>query len=106
MADKNEEDWEKEDGLRRWIWPFVLAQNVLNLLYAGLALWPEPSQIGMGTITVVVAVERGGADISSLATRRITRDEGEWRWSGSSAGWSLPPPAVCGADENGAGCHA
>ena len=25
------------DGLRRWIWPFVLPQNVLNLLYIGLA---------------------------------------------------------------------
>ena len=25
------------DGLRRWIWPFVLAQNVLNLLYVALA---------------------------------------------------------------------
>ncbi len=28
------------DGLRKWIWPFVLAQNVLNLLYLGLALLP------------------------------------------------------------------
>jgi len=25
------------DGLRKWIWPFVLSQNILNLLYAGLA---------------------------------------------------------------------
>ncbi len=24
-------------GLRRWIWPFVIAQNTLNLLYMGLA---------------------------------------------------------------------
>ncbi|MEE9386713.1 MAG: MFS transporter [Nannocystaceae bacterium] len=24
-------------GLRRWIWPFMLAQNTLNLLYCGLA---------------------------------------------------------------------
>lgn len=29
------------DGLRRWIWPFMLAQNVLNLLYLGLAMLPE-----------------------------------------------------------------
>ena len=25
------------DGLRRWIWPFVIAQNLLNLAYWGLA---------------------------------------------------------------------
>jgi PAT family beta-lactamase induction signal transducer AmpG len=28
------------DGLRRWIWPFVLAQNILNLLYVAIALLP------------------------------------------------------------------
>jgi PAT family beta-lactamase induction signal transducer AmpG len=25
-------------GLRRWIWPFVISQNVLNLIYMGLAI--------------------------------------------------------------------
>ncbi|MCX4242601.1 MFS transporter [Paraliomyxa miuraensis] len=52
-------------GLRRWLWPFLLAQNVLNLLYAGLALWPEPSEIGLTTITTVVAVEHFGAGLGT-----------------------------------------
>jgi len=53
------------DGLRRWIWPFMIAQNLLNLLYAGLALWPDPSQIGIGTITAVVTVEHFGAGLGT-----------------------------------------
>lgn len=52
-------------GLRRWLWPFLLAQNVLNLLYAGLALWPQPEQIGLPAITVVVAVEHFGAGLGT-----------------------------------------
>ncbi|MCA9706552.1 MAG: MFS transporter [Myxococcales bacterium] len=52
-------------GLRRWIWPFLLAQNLLNLLYAGLALWPEPASIGLGVITVVVSVEHFGAGLGT-----------------------------------------
>jgi PAT family beta-lactamase induction signal transducer AmpG len=41
------------DGLRKWIWPFVLGQNVLNLLYAGAAwlglreLWQQYLIIGV-----------------------------------------------------------
>lgn len=40
-------------GLRRWIWPFVLSQNLLNLLYAGAAwlhlqsLWAQYLVIGL-----------------------------------------------------------
>jgi PAT family beta-lactamase induction signal transducer AmpG len=52
-------------GLRRFVWPFLLAQNVLNLLYAGLAMWPEPSEIGLGVITVVVTVEHFGAGLGT-----------------------------------------
>ncbi len=52
-------------GLRRWLWPFLLAQNVLNLAYAGLALWPEPAEIGLFTITTVVAVEHFGAGLGT-----------------------------------------
>jgi MFS transporter, PAT family, beta-lactamase induction signal transducer AmpG len=52
-------------GLRRFVWPFLLAQNLLNLLYAGLALWPEPAAIGLGTITVVVTVEHFGAGLGT-----------------------------------------
>jgi len=52
-------------GLRRFVWPFLLAQNVLNLLYAGLAMWPEPSEIGLFTITVVVTVEHFGAGLGT-----------------------------------------
>jgi len=49
------------DGLRRWIWPFVLAQNLLNLLYMGLALSPDPSAIGTITLTLAIACEHAGA---------------------------------------------
>ncbi len=52
-------------GLRRFIWPFVLAQNLLNLLYAGLAAWPEPSQVGLGVITAVVTIEHIGAGLGT-----------------------------------------
>lgn len=48
------------DGLRRWIWPFVLAQNVLNLLYVWLA-WLGPERAGLATMTAVIAVEQLGA---------------------------------------------
>lgn len=48
-------------GMRRFVWPFLLAQNVLNLLYAGLAMWPERADITLWHITGVVAVEHFGA---------------------------------------------
>jgi MFS transporter, PAT family, beta-lactamase induction signal transducer AmpG len=53
------------DGLRRWIWPFVLAQNVLNLLYMGLALLPDPSAIGPITLTTIIAAEHAGAGLGT-----------------------------------------
>ena len=49
------------DGLRRWIWPFVLAQNVLNLLYMGLAMLPDPTALSSLALTLVIAAEHLGA---------------------------------------------
>jgi PAT family beta-lactamase induction signal transducer AmpG len=46
-------------GLRRWIWPMVLAQNVLNLLYVGLA-YAAGAGLGITLATVVIALERIG----------------------------------------------
>ncbi len=53
------------DGLKRWIWPFVIAQNLLNLLYAGLAFAPDPSAISGTVITIVIAVEHIGAGLGT-----------------------------------------
>ncbi|MBM4421672.1 MAG: AmpG family muropeptide MFS transporter [Chloroflexi bacterium] len=52
------------DGLRRWIWPFVLAPNVLNLLYVVLA-WLGPERTGFFALTVVIAVEQFGAGLGT-----------------------------------------
>jgi len=52
------------DGLRRWIWPFVLAQNVLNLLYVALA-WLGPERVGFAALTVVIAAEQFGAGLGT-----------------------------------------
>lgn len=52
-------------GLRRWIWPFVLAQNLLNLLYAGLTFWPEGVPLGLEAITAIVAIEHFGAGLGT-----------------------------------------
>lgn len=51
------------DGLRRWIWPFVLAQNVLNLLYVLLA-WLGSSAPAT-TVVTVIAVEQFGAGLGT-----------------------------------------
>ena len=53
------------DGLRRWIWPFVLAQNVLNLLYMGLAAVPEPSSISPWAIGAVITAEHVGSGLGT-----------------------------------------
>ena len=49
------------DGLRRWIWPFMLAQNVLNLLYMGLAMVAEPGSVSTLALTAIIAAEHLGA---------------------------------------------
>lgn len=51
------------DGLRAWIWPFVLAQNLLNLLYMGLAMAPDPAALSPAIVAGVIAVEHFGAGL-------------------------------------------
>lgn len=53
------------DGLRRWIWPFMIAQNVFNLLYMAVALVPEPSRLGIPIITGLVFLEHMGAGLGT-----------------------------------------
>jgi PAT family beta-lactamase induction signal transducer AmpG len=53
------------DGLRAWIWPFMLAQNVLNLLYMGLAMAADPTAISPVTLTAVIALEHAGAGLGT-----------------------------------------
>lgn len=53
------------DGLRRWIWPFVIAQNALNLLYFGLALVIGLPQVGLFWMSVVIVVEMFGAGLGT-----------------------------------------
>ncbi len=48
-------------GLRRWIWPFVIAQNVLNLLYLMLAMAGPDSPPSFVTLTAVITAEHFGA---------------------------------------------
>lgn len=52
-------------GLRRWIWPFVLAQNVLNLLYSGLALHAGDGDVSLGWSTAVITAEMFGAGLGT-----------------------------------------
>jgi PAT family beta-lactamase induction signal transducer AmpG len=49
-------------GLRRWIWPFVLAQNTLNLLYMWLA---SGSGEGLPAWTLVVTLEAFGSGLGT-----------------------------------------
>ncbi len=51
-------------GLRRWIWPFVLSQNVLNLLYMLVALG-EPSETSMGVFALVIVAENLGSGLGT-----------------------------------------
>ena len=46
-------------GLARWIWPFALLQNLPNLLYAGVGIWPELKTTT--ALYAVVTLEAGGA---------------------------------------------
>jgi len=52
-------------GLRRWIWPFVLAQNVLNLLYVGMALGSFGVTPGLAALTALIAFERFGEGLGT-----------------------------------------
>lgn len=50
------------DGLRKWIWPFVLSQNLLNLLYAGLAYFNVD---GLDMLYLVIGIERFGEGLGT-----------------------------------------
>ncbi|MFM8409083.1 MAG: MFS transporter [Alphaproteobacteria bacterium] len=52
-------------GLRRWLWPFTLAQNGLHLLYAWLAMVPASSRPGPAVTSSVIAVEQFGAGLGT-----------------------------------------
>ena len=52
-------------GLRRWIWPFVLAQNTLNLLYVGMALGSFGQTPGLAVLTALIAFERFGEGLGT-----------------------------------------
>lgn len=52
-------------GLRRWIWPFVLAQNCLNLLYMLLASIAEKGPVDIWFTTGVIAIENFGAGLGT-----------------------------------------
>ncbi|MCA9550923.1 MAG: MFS transporter [Myxococcales bacterium] len=53
-------------GLRRWIWPFVAAQNLLNLLYMAVALSAVPGEpTSLVTLGAVITVEMFGAGLGT-----------------------------------------
>ena len=53
-------------GLRAWIWPFVVAQNALNLLYMGLAQYAGAGQaVSVVTLGVVITLEMFGAGLGT-----------------------------------------
>lgn len=52
-------------GLRRWIWPFVIGQNALNLLYVGLASGAFGADPGLSAVTVVITLERLGEGLGT-----------------------------------------
>jgi PAT family beta-lactamase induction signal transducer AmpG len=51
------------DGLRRWIWPFVLAQNGLHLLYVALA-W-QGAAAGTAATVAVITLEQIGSGLGT-----------------------------------------
>jgi len=52
-------------GLRRWIWPFVIGQNALNLLYVGLASGAFGAEPGLDAVTLVITLERIGEGLGT-----------------------------------------
>ena len=51
------------DGLRRWIWPFMLMQNALNLMFVGLA-WLGP-EAGQALTVGVIAFDAFGSGLGT-----------------------------------------
>jgi PAT family beta-lactamase induction signal transducer AmpG len=54
-------------GMRRWLWPFLLAQNVLNLSYCLIAMPDDPSSSGLVVIGGVILLENFGAGLGTAA---------------------------------------
>lgn len=52
-------------GLRRWLWSFVLAQNLPNLLYAWAASQPDPAGLGPVVLGAIVVGEDIGAGLGT-----------------------------------------
>jgi MFS transporter, PAT family, beta-lactamase induction signal transducer AmpG len=52
-------------GLRRFVWPFVLAQNGLHLLYVLLAKAALAGPVGLVTITTVICIEHAGEGLGT-----------------------------------------
>jgi PAT family beta-lactamase induction signal transducer AmpG len=52
-------------GLRRWIWPFVILQNGLHLLYVMLAKWAAAGAVGIVTVTAVISIEHIGEGLGT-----------------------------------------
>jgi PAT family beta-lactamase induction signal transducer AmpG len=52
-------------GLRRWIWPCTLAQNLLTLLYLGLAVRAGSAVPGLGLVTAVITIEHFGEGVGT-----------------------------------------
>jgi PAT family beta-lactamase induction signal transducer AmpG len=55
------------DGLRKWIWPLVIAQNLLNLLYMALAMTPELRAVPDTVITALLGAENFGSGLGTAA---------------------------------------
>ncbi len=54
-------------GLARWIWPFAALQNVLNLLYMGLAIAGAQTVLGIAPIAGVIMTEHFGEGLGTAA---------------------------------------
>lgn len=52
-------------GLRRWVWPFVLLQNGLNLLYWWMATHDDPSLIADQVVGGIMIAEHFGAGLGT-----------------------------------------
>jgi PAT family beta-lactamase induction signal transducer AmpG len=52
-------------GLRRWIWPFVIAQNGLHLLYVFLAQQSVAGPVDIVTVTSVICIEHIGEGLGT-----------------------------------------
>ena len=56
-------------SLKRWIWPFVLAQNSLNLLFAATAYWvaahPDGFEASLTLLTTIIGLESFGSGLGT-----------------------------------------